>query len=53
MDLIVANSLREEGAGFQTDTNKIMIIDKETVITGSFLCGAPHKNDNAESIVMR
>ena len=33
--------------------NKIMILDKETVITGSFLCGAPHKNDNAESIVMR
>jgi phosphopantothenoylcysteine decarboxylase/phosphopantothenate--cysteine ligase len=29
MDLIVANSLREEGAGFQADTNKITIIDKE------------------------
>jgi phosphopantothenoylcysteine decarboxylase/phosphopantothenate--cysteine ligase len=29
MDLIVANSLREEGAGFQTDTNKITIIDRE------------------------
>jgi phosphopantothenoylcysteine decarboxylase/phosphopantothenate--cysteine ligase len=28
MDLIVANSLREEGAGFQTDTNVITIIDK-------------------------
>ena len=33
--------------------NKIIIIDKETVITGSFLCGAPHKKLNAESIVMR
>jgi len=33
--------------------NKIMIIDKETVITGSYLCGAPHKKLNAESIVMR
>lgn len=29
MDLIVANSLREEGSGFQTDTNKITIIDRE------------------------
>ncbi len=29
MDLIVANSLREEGAGFQKDTNKITIIDRE------------------------
>jgi phosphopantothenoylcysteine decarboxylase/phosphopantothenate--cysteine ligase len=29
MDLIVANSIREEGAGFQADTNKITIIDKE------------------------
>ncbi|MEI6610131.1 MAG: bifunctional phosphopantothenoylcysteine decarboxylase/phosphopantothenate--cysteine ligase CoaBC [Deltaproteobacteria bacterium] len=29
MDLIVANSLREEGAGFQADTNKITIIDRE------------------------
>jgi phosphopantothenoylcysteine decarboxylase/phosphopantothenate--cysteine ligase len=29
MDLIVANSLKEEGAGFQKDTNKITIIDRE------------------------
>jgi phosphopantothenoylcysteine decarboxylase / phosphopantothenate---cysteine ligase len=29
MDLIVANSLREEGAGFQKDTNKITIIDRD------------------------
>lgn len=28
MDMIVANSLREEGAGFQSDTNIITIIDK-------------------------
>lgn len=28
MDMIVANSLREEGAGFQADTNIITIIDK-------------------------
>jgi len=29
MDLIVANSIREDGAGFQTDTNKITILDRE------------------------
>jgi len=29
MDLIVANNLREEGAGFRTDTNIITIIDKQ------------------------
>lgn len=28
MDLIVANNLREEGAGFRTDTNVITIIDR-------------------------
>lgn len=28
LDFIVANSLREEGAGFQTDTNVITIIDR-------------------------
>jgi len=28
LDFIVANSLRQEGAGFQTDTNVITIIDK-------------------------
>ncbi|KUG24288.1 phosphopantothenoylcysteine decarboxylase / phosphopantothenoylcysteine synthetase [hydrocarbon metagenome] len=28
MDLIVANNLREEGAGFRTDTNIITIIDR-------------------------
>ncbi|MDM7986103.1 MAG: bifunctional phosphopantothenoylcysteine decarboxylase/phosphopantothenate--cysteine ligase CoaBC [Smithella sp.] len=29
MDLIVANNLREEGAGFRTDTNVITIIDRD------------------------
>jgi phosphopantothenoylcysteine decarboxylase / phosphopantothenate---cysteine ligase len=29
MDFIVANNLREEGAGFQTDTNIITIIDSQ------------------------
>ncbi len=28
LDLIAANSLREEGAGFQGDTNKIVLIDR-------------------------
>jgi phosphopantothenoylcysteine decarboxylase/phosphopantothenate--cysteine ligase len=28
LDFIVLNSLNEEGAGFQVDTNKITIIDK-------------------------
>lgn len=29
LDLIVLNSLREAGAGFEVDTNKIIIIDRE------------------------
>lgn len=28
LDLIILNSLRDEGAGFNTDTNKVTIIDK-------------------------
>jgi phosphopantothenoylcysteine decarboxylase/phosphopantothenate--cysteine ligase len=32
-DFIVLNSLRDEGAGFKTDTNKITIIDKHNNIT--------------------
>ena len=31
-DMIVLNSLQDEGAGFGHDTNKIMIIDKENLI---------------------
>ncbi len=31
-DLIVLNSLRDKGAGFQTDTNKVSIIDKNNNI---------------------
>ncbi len=30
LDLIVCNNLLEQGAGFQTDTNRVTIIDKET-----------------------
>jgi len=29
LDFIVLNSLKEPGAGFQVDTNKITIIDKD------------------------
>ena len=32
LDLIVLNSLRDEGAGFQTDTNKITLINKDNNI---------------------
>ena len=33
LDLIVLNSLKDKGAGFKTDTNKITIIDKSNKIT--------------------
>jgi phosphopantothenoylcysteine decarboxylase/phosphopantothenate--cysteine ligase len=32
LDLIILNSLRDEGAGFEHDTNRIMIIDKYNII---------------------
>lgn len=32
-DFIVLNSMRDEGAGFQSDTNKITIIDREGNVT--------------------
>ena len=32
LDMIVANSLKEEGAGFGKDTNKVSIITKENII---------------------
>ena len=32
MDMIVANNLKEEGAGFAKDTNKVSIITKEDII---------------------
>lgn len=30
LDMIVCNNLKEQGAGFQTDTNKVTIIDRES-----------------------
>lgn len=47
-DLIVLNSLRDEGAGFGHDTNKISIIDRDKNITGF---GLKNKNEVAEDIV--
>ena len=32
LDIIILNSLREEGAGFGNDTNKITIIDRNNII---------------------
>ena len=32
LDLIVLNSLRDKGAGFQTDTNKITLITKDNKV---------------------
>ena len=47
-DLIVLNSLRDEGAGFQGDTNKITIIDKEGNVT---TFGLKSKAEVAKDIV--
>ena len=33
LDAIVLNSLRDEGAGFASDTNKVTFIDKNSEIT--------------------
>lgn len=33
LDFIVLNSLRDQGAGFRCDTNKISILDKEGIVT--------------------
>ncbi|WP_187478480.1 bifunctional phosphopantothenoylcysteine decarboxylase/phosphopantothenate--cysteine ligase CoaBC [Amniculibacterium sp. G2-70] len=33
LDMIVLNSLRDEGAGFQKDTNKINLITKDEIVT--------------------
>ena len=30
LDMIVCNNLLEQGAGFQTDTNRVTIIDRES-----------------------
>jgi phosphopantothenoylcysteine decarboxylase/phosphopantothenate--cysteine ligase len=47
-DFIILNSLKTKGAGFQHDTNKITIIDKDNKITDFKL---KHKKDVAMDIV--
>ena len=37
LDMIVLNSLKDEGAGFGTDTNKITIIDRDGTAVSSSL----------------
>jgi phosphopantothenoylcysteine decarboxylase / phosphopantothenate---cysteine ligase len=48
LDLIVLNSLNNKGAGFQYDTNKVTIIDKESNITYYEL---KDKNEVAKDII--
>jgi len=48
LDFIVLNSLKDEGAGFQTDTNRITIIDDHLKQTGFEL---KTKRDVARDIV--
>lgn len=48
LDFIVLNSLKEEGAGFQHDTNKITIIDKDNNQENFQL---KHKKEVAKDIV--
>lgn len=50
LDLIVLNSLQDEGAGFGTDTNKILMIDKSGNIDTFEL---KHKREVAADIVER
>jgi len=50
LDFIVLNSLNDPGAGFQTDTNKITIIDKHN---NSFIFELKAKNKVAADIVDR
>ena len=47
LDFIVLNSLRDEGAGFRCDTNKITIISKND----SKVFGLKQKKDVASDIV--
>lgn len=50
LDFIILNSLNEEGAGFQVDTNKIKIIDKHN---NSFDFELKSKKDVAKDIVSK
>jgi len=48
LDMIVLNSLRDEGAGFETDTNKVVVLDKDG---SSWESGLKSKKEVADAIV--
>ena len=48
LDMIVLNSLRDKGAGFQHNTNKITIIDKAS---NSYNFELKHKDEVAKDII--
>ena len=48
LDLIVLNSLQDQGAGFRVDTNKVTIIDRHKGITSY---GVKSKKEVAEDII--
>jgi phosphopantothenoylcysteine decarboxylase/phosphopantothenate--cysteine ligase len=50
LDFIVLNSLNDKGAGFETSTNKITIIDKSNNIQE---CGLKSKDDVAKDIISK
>jgi phosphopantothenoylcysteine decarboxylase / phosphopantothenate---cysteine ligase len=50
MDMIVFNDVTEKGAGFETDTNRVIIIDKQKGLTQTKLLS---KDDVADAILDR
>ena len=54
LDLIILNSLRDEGAGFEKDTNKVSLIDKkENVLEFSLKPKAEVAQDIFNEIIKR
>jgi phosphopantothenoylcysteine decarboxylase/phosphopantothenate--cysteine ligase len=53
LDLIVLNSLREEGAGFKHDTNKIAILDRDKIIHFELKAKTEVARDIVEEIARR
>jgi phosphopantothenoylcysteine decarboxylase/phosphopantothenate--cysteine ligase len=49
MDMIVFNDVTEKGAGFETDTNKVVILDRK----GSATTGLRSKDEIADAILDR
>jgi len=50
MDMIVFNDVTEKGAGFETDTNRVVIIDRKRELTQTKLMS---KDDVADAILDR